>query len=484
MYWPELNTDGHCSYSPDGKLVVTDTYPNRKRIAAVYLCSETGGKQGTIKRLARVSAPFRYDNDCRCDLHPRWNREGTKVCIDSVHEGKRGLYVIPVNNTSISLDEPHKIEPSNGKYKVVYFVTRLRKSGPVNQTLDLIRNLDRSMYKPVVVALYSETAGDSMLNQYYDAGAEYYCMGMGRLKSIIGGGSEVKHFFEKIKPDIIHSVGMPLYKLALNYTECPNFTTVHNYVFEDYPVKYGKIIGFMLARRDIHIIKRNAPYMVTCSKSLSRIYKEKNGIDIDYIRNGVDTSKYKVASHDEKKEAREVLGLPLEKTIAVFTGQVCSRKNQKFAIDGVIQCNNPNVCLVLLGAGPDLGILNEKYKNYDNIIFKGQVSNVADYLKAADFYLSSSTSEGLPIGALEAMSAGLPLMLSDIVQHKEVVESEQNLGVIFENNNIESFKRAIDMLLSQDLRVLGKNCHHAASTTFSAVLMAELYEKKYKSIIK
>ncbi len=93
MYWPELNTDGHCSYSPDGKYIITDTYPNRKRLASVYLCTEEDNRS---RRISRVFSPFRYDNDCRCDLHPRWNRVGNKVCIDSVHEGKRGLYVIDV----------------------------------------------------------------------------------------------------------------------------------------------------------------------------------------------------------------------------------------------------------------------------------------------------------------------------------------------------------------------------------------------------
>lgn len=93
MFWKELNTDGHCSYSPNGKLIITDTYPNRKRLAHVFVCKE-GEKS---KRIASVFAPFRYDNDVRCDLHPRWNHKGNKVCIDSVHEGKRGLYTINVN---------------------------------------------------------------------------------------------------------------------------------------------------------------------------------------------------------------------------------------------------------------------------------------------------------------------------------------------------------------------------------------------------
>lgn len=106
MYWPELNTDGHCSYSPDGSFIITDTYPNRKRIASVYLCTEEDNKS---RRIARVFAPFRYDNDCRCDLHPRWSRAGDKVCIDSVHEGKRGLYVIPVPGVKVQKSPDEKI---------------------------------------------------------------------------------------------------------------------------------------------------------------------------------------------------------------------------------------------------------------------------------------------------------------------------------------------------------------------------------------
>lgn len=100
LYWPELRTDGHCSYSPDGRFIITDTYPNRKRLASVYLCTE---EDNCSRRIARVFAPFRYDNDCRCDLHPRWNRKGDKVCIDSVHGGKRGLYVIPVHEKKLEI---------------------------------------------------------------------------------------------------------------------------------------------------------------------------------------------------------------------------------------------------------------------------------------------------------------------------------------------------------------------------------------------
>lgn len=87
--WPELINDGHPSYSPDGSKVVTDTYPNASRLSTIYLIEDQN-----VNIIGKVFAPFKYDNDVRCDLHPRWNRSGNKICFDSVFEGKRGLYII------------------------------------------------------------------------------------------------------------------------------------------------------------------------------------------------------------------------------------------------------------------------------------------------------------------------------------------------------------------------------------------------------
>lgn len=92
--WPSLKGDGHPSYSPvDKTMIVTDTYPSIKRIAQIKLLREQADNE-EIKVIAKVFAPFRYIDDTRCDLHPRWSRDGSKICFDSAFEGHRGLYYV------------------------------------------------------------------------------------------------------------------------------------------------------------------------------------------------------------------------------------------------------------------------------------------------------------------------------------------------------------------------------------------------------
>ncbi len=119
--WPQLSNDGHPSYSPDKSLIVTDTYPNRSRVAEIKLMSGKDEKKDKVKVIAKVFAPFKYDNDTRCDLHPRWNHTGDKICFDSVFEGHRGLYVVDVKSKklpTLSKDEG-KHENTNPKYSIV-----------------------------------------------------------------------------------------------------------------------------------------------------------------------------------------------------------------------------------------------------------------------------------------------------------------------------------------------------------------------------
>lgn len=122
--WPQFSNDGHPSYSPKGDLIVTDSYPDRARVASINIMDGDEHKRKN-KTIARVFAPFKYDNDTRCDLHPRWNHAGDKICFDSVFEGHRGLYVVDVNMCRERLDKTtnelssHKTDKNNPKYSII-----------------------------------------------------------------------------------------------------------------------------------------------------------------------------------------------------------------------------------------------------------------------------------------------------------------------------------------------------------------------------
>lgn len=86
-----LTSDGHCSYSPDKRWILTDTYPDQQHTRTLILYSVPDGLRIDI---GRFFAPPELAGEIRCDLHPRWNRDGTRVCIDSAHEGQRQMYVL------------------------------------------------------------------------------------------------------------------------------------------------------------------------------------------------------------------------------------------------------------------------------------------------------------------------------------------------------------------------------------------------------
>jgi Tol biopolymer transport system component len=90
---PVFTGDGHCSFSPDGKWMLTDTYPDAHGCRTLYIYRLADGH---LIDLGSYFSPSPSDIEIRCDLHPRWSRDGKQVCIDSVHEGFRGIYVLPI----------------------------------------------------------------------------------------------------------------------------------------------------------------------------------------------------------------------------------------------------------------------------------------------------------------------------------------------------------------------------------------------------
>ena len=479
--WPHISSDGHPSYSPDGRLVVADTYPNRNRMALIKVLNED---MNIV--VARVFAPFKYDNDTRCDLHPRWSRDGKKICFDSIFEGHRGLYYVDVSGIKFAHSETvgaELKEKSNvvgkRKIRIVYLMTSCKKLGPTQQTLNIIKNLDHAKFEPILITMYDEEK-DSRMAEYLPNVTAHYLVKTGKKAILTGKYGELKKKLEELNPDVVHTVGVfPDYAVS-KIGKYKQILTLRNFVYDDYPAKFGKVKGTMLAKMQLYAMKRTAK-TIACSESLSKIYKQKLGLEYDFIRNGVDVDQYSAPVEGERERIRAELGLPQDKYIFVYTGQFIERKNIPFLLEAYTEQFGPDHYLLMLGGGPELEGLKEKYKGYENIDFRGSVSNVNHYLKACDCYVSTSKSEGLPNGVLEAMATGVPVVLSDIMQHVEIFEVDQGIGYLYEQGNKEQLKERLKKMVSGD-KTMGQRAYESAHQNFSAPKMSGQYQDEYLRI--
>ena len=90
----DLTTDGHCTLSPDGQWMLTDGYTDSQNCLPLFLYHM---ETSEMVEVGRFPTPKNLDGPTRVDLHPRFNRDGTKICIDSAMDGTRQMYVIDVS---------------------------------------------------------------------------------------------------------------------------------------------------------------------------------------------------------------------------------------------------------------------------------------------------------------------------------------------------------------------------------------------------
>lgn len=87
--------NGHCTYlPPDSEWILNDTYPDQERLQHPYVYEIATGNRVP---LGHFHSPPEYTGEWRCDNHPRYSRDGTKVVIDSPHTGEgRQMHLIDI----------------------------------------------------------------------------------------------------------------------------------------------------------------------------------------------------------------------------------------------------------------------------------------------------------------------------------------------------------------------------------------------------
>ncbi len=87
-----LDFDAHGTFSPDGKWMSTDTYPDQMLHEQKIFLMDM--KTQAVISLGRFFEPPEFTNGWRCDLHARWSPEGNILGFNSTVTGTRQAYII------------------------------------------------------------------------------------------------------------------------------------------------------------------------------------------------------------------------------------------------------------------------------------------------------------------------------------------------------------------------------------------------------
>jgi glycosyltransferase involved in cell wall biosynthesis len=144
----------------------------------------------------------------------------------------------------------------------------------------------------------------------------------------------------------------------------------------------------------------------------------------EFIANGVDTARFAPVPEAERDALRSTLyGVNREQVVLLFVGRFVEKKG--LPIIRRLAEALPELPIYMLGVGP----LEPEGWGLPNVHVKRGLDNaaVADYYKSADLLILPSIGEGLPLVMQEAMSCGLPVLVSSRTAHADPVAS----GVVF-----------------------------------------------------
>jgi N-acetyl-alpha-D-glucosaminyl L-malate synthase BshA len=144
--------------------------------------------------------------------------------------------------------------------------------------------------------------------------------------------------------------------------------------------------------------------------------------------------------------------------------------------------------LVMCGDGPARDAAERLAREYDlsgDVLFIGQVPNIADYLSVADLLLVPSETESFGLAALEALACETPVIATRVGGLPDVVRDGEN-GYLVEVGEIDAIaERAVEILSDADLRrALGARGREWAVGQFNTERVIPQYIALYEKVLR
>ncbi len=213
-------------------------------------------------------------------------------------------------------------------------------------------------------------------------------------------------------------------------------------------------------------------YFVSNSISLKNFYKEKLGISEKKIRviySPIDADNNSPPTQFNKEDC----------FIIGTVGRLAKEKRQQDIIQAIklLKDDGYKVKLIIIGDGPEKKYLQKLIKKLgvgNEVKLAGEQNNIYSWIKIFDIFVLASDYEGMSNALLEAMSVGLPVIVTEIPENKEVVINNET-GLLVPIHQPEIIAEKIKIVTKDfDLRdKLRKNSKNFIADNFSLASFLE-----------
>ena len=293
----------------------------------------------------------------------------------------------------------------------------------------------------------------------------------------------VKYIYQhKINLIHTHGMGAGVYgRLAGFLTKVPCIHTPHGI----HVLQYG-IVKKIMYKTYENITAYSVKHICFVSKSEK---KQATAIGLwKKISNSVIPNGVEIVATEKKlawrNQVRSKLDISESQIVVVTLSRFDYQKNMQEAYRIAKQC--PNFMFIWVGDGKDKSILEQQAKSekVGNILFIGFTQQPKNFLAASDLYLSTSRWEGMPLGVLEAMSMGVPVLASDVRGNSDVVFHGET-GFRYPLGDIAMAKVYLEKIM-EDINfyeILSKESIKTQKKKFSVENMARQILNVYKEIL-
>ncbi len=149
----------------------------------------------------------------------------------------------------------------------------------------------------------------------------------------------------------------------------------------------------------------------------------------------------------QREAKRAALSIGPKQVVFIYAAEFSQRKNHSLLLHSFAAAAKqmPTALLFLAGDGSQLTACQQLVQQLGiggQVRFLGHVHNMADWYPLCDIVVSPSQAEGLPFHLMEAMSCGLPAVVSDIKGHRDLISPGKN-GLLFPLGDTAAFAQAM-----------------------------------------